>query len=112
MRAGLVAVLTAAIGAGAAAAPQEKPTPPGPPPVQKPGRSEPGFQWPSIAPGVDYTLPTEAEIKAPLDRIREFFVTSTPYRVIDSATKQPITDLRTPTRTAAVDTSTGPTPWA
>ena len=107
MRAGLVVVLTAALSAGGLLDAQEKPTPAAPPAPQKPGRSEPGFQWPSIAPGVDYTLPTEAEIKAPLDRIREFFVTSTPYRVIDSATKQPITDLRTPTRTAAVDTTTG-----
>lgn len=107
MRAGLVWMLSASIAAGAALAAQEKPTAPQPPLPQKPGRSEPGFQWPSIAPGVDYTLPSEAEVKAPLDRIRGFFERSTPYRVIDTATGRPITDLTKPTKTAGIDMRDG-----
>ena len=74
---------------------------------QRPGRSDPAFSQPSIAPGVDYTVPAEAEIKAALDRIRDHFVRSTPYRVIDTATGRPITDFATPVRTAGVDSRTG-----
>ena len=98
MRMGVVWVAAIALGAGLALSAQEKPSPPQPPTPQKPGRSEPTFQWPSIAPGVDYTLPTEAEIKAPLDRVRDFFVRSTPYRIIDTATGAAVTDLRTPSQ--------------
>ena len=58
---------------------------------QRPGRSDPAFSQPSVAPGVDYTVPSEAEIKAALDRIRDHFVRSTPYRIIDTSTGQPIT---------------------
>jgi rhamnogalacturonyl hydrolase YesR len=76
-------------------------------PAQRPGRSDPAFSQPSVAPGVDYTVPSEAEIKAVLDRIRDHFVRSTPYRIIDTATGQPITDLSTPTRTAGIDARTG-----
>jgi rhamnogalacturonyl hydrolase YesR len=76
-------------------------------PPQTPGRSEPGFQQPSLAPGVDYTLPSEAEIKAPLDRVRDFFVRSTPYRVIDTQTGQPITDFSKPSKTAGIDLRPG-----
>src|SRR5829696_105817 len=85
---------------------QEKPTPAQPMP-QKPGRSEPTFQWPSIAPGVDYTLPTEAEIKAPLDRIRDFFVRSTPYRVIDTENGSVVTDFSKPSKTVGIDLREG-----
>jgi hypothetical protein len=95
------------LGAGLALSAQEKPSPPQPPTPEKPGRSEPTFQWPSIAPGVDYTLPTEAEIKASLDRVRDFFVRSTPYRIIDTATGAVVTDLRTPSKTVGIDTTTG-----
>ena len=102
MRKLVICVLVAAVTVSA----QEKPTS-APPMPQKPGRSEPTFQWPSIAPGVDYTLPTEAEIKAPLDRVLGFFAASTPYRVIDTKTGQPITDLKSPTQTAGIDTRTG-----
>ena len=35
------------------------------------GRSDPSFTQPSIAPGVDYTVPTEAEITRALGRIRD-----------------------------------------
>jgi unsaturated rhamnogalacturonyl hydrolase len=66
------------------------------------GRSEPHFSQPSRAPGVDYVVPTEQEIKATLDRVLDHFVRSTPYRVIDTATVEPVTDLTKPTATAAV----------
>jgi len=73
----------------------------------RPGRSDPAFSAPSVVPGVDYTVPTEAEIKAVLDRIRDHFVRSTPYHVIDTQTGQPITDLSHPTKTAGIDTRSG-----
>lgn len=72
-----------------------------------PGRSDPSFREPSIAPGVDYTVPTEAEIKATLDRVRDYFVKNTAYRVIDSQTGQAITDFSRPIRTAVVDNRGG-----
>jgi len=75
--------------------------------VQRQGRSDAAFTQPSIAPGVDYTVPSEAEIKAALDRVREHFVRSTPYRIIDTATGQPITDLSNPTKSAGIDTRNG-----
>ncbi|MCX6549407.1 MAG: glycoside hydrolase family 88 protein [Acidobacteria bacterium] len=74
---------------------------------QRPGRSDPAFSQPSIAPGTDYTVPSEAEIKAVLDRIRDHLVRSTPYRVIDTATGQPITDFAKPTKTAGIDNRAG-----
>jgi unsaturated rhamnogalacturonyl hydrolase len=77
------------------------------PAEQRPGRSDPSFSQPSIGAGVDYTLPTEAEIKAPLDRIRDYFAKSTPYRVIDTATGQPVTNLTAPTRTTGIDLRPG-----
>jgi rhamnogalacturonyl hydrolase YesR len=72
-----------------------------------PGRSEPSFQQPSLAPGVDYVVPTEAEIKATLDRIRDYFVRSTPYRIIDTQTGQTIGDFSQPIKTAGVDNRSG-----
>jgi rhamnogalacturonyl hydrolase YesR len=71
------------------------------------GKSDPSFSQPSRALGVDYTLPTEQEVKATLDRIRDHFVRSTPYTIIDTATGQPITDLSKPTRTAGIDMRQG-----
>jgi len=71
--------------------------------AQPPGRSEPSFAQPSRAPGVDYVLPAESEVKATLDRIRDYFVRSTPYRIIDTATGAPIADLTQPTKTAGID---------
>jgi rhamnogalacturonyl hydrolase YesR len=71
------------------------------------GKSDPAFSQPSRPSGVDYTLPTEAEIKAVLDRVRGHFERSTPYRVIDTATGTPATDLSTPIKTAGIDTRTG-----
>src|ERR1035437_666992 len=70
-----------------------------------PGKSDPSFQQPSLAPGVDYTVPTEADIKATLDRIRDYFVTNTHYRIVDPRTGQPITDFTNPIRTAGLDRS-------
>jgi hypothetical protein len=71
--------------------------------AQPPGRSDPSFSQPSLAPGVDYVVPAEADIKATLDRIRDYFVRSTQYRIIDTRTGQPITDFSRPIRTAALD---------
>ena len=67
------------------------------------GRSEPSFSQPSLAPGVDYVVPTEAEIKATLDRVWDYFARSTAYRIIDTQTRQPITDLSHPIRSAGLD---------
>ena len=74
---------------------------------QTPGKSDPSFPQPSRAPGVDYVLPTESEIKATLDRIRDHFVRSTPYRIIDTQTGAAITDLSKPTKTAGLDLRAG-----
>ena len=67
------------------------------------GRSDPSFSQPSRAPGVDYVLPTEAGVKAALERIRSHFVSSTPYHIIDTATGQPVANLSKPTKTAGID---------
>ena len=50
------------------------------------GKSDPSFTQPSIGAGVDYTLPSEAEVVKPLERVRDYFVRSTPYRIVDTAT--------------------------
>lgn len=71
------------------------------------GKSDPAFSQPSLPSGVDYTLPTEAEIKAVLDRVRGHFERSTPYRIIDTATGATLTDLSKPTRTAGIDNRNG-----
>jgi unsaturated rhamnogalacturonyl hydrolase len=76
-------------------------------PAQAPGRSDPSFAQPSLAPGVDYTVPTEQEIKATLDHIRDHFIRSTPYAIIDTATGKPITDFTTPIKTAGIDLRPG-----
>ena len=79
----------------------------GPAVAQTPGRSDPSFSQPSRAPGVDYVLPTEGEVKATLDRIRDYFVRSTPYRIIDTATGAPVADLTKPSKTAGIDLRPG-----
>ena len=71
------------------------------------GRSDPSFSQPSRAPGVDYVLPTEGEIKATLDRIRDYLVRSTPYRIVDTVTGAPVTNLTNPTKTAGIDLRSG-----
>lgn len=73
----------------------------------RPGRSDPSFSQPSIAPGVDYTVPTEAEIKADLDRILAYYVRSTPSQVVDTGTGKPITDLTRPIKSAGVNSGPG-----
>jgi unsaturated rhamnogalacturonyl hydrolase len=75
--------------------------------VQRRGRSDAAFTQPSLAPGVDYTVPTEAEVKQVLDRVREYFERATPYRVIDTATGQPLADPAVLSKTAGIDTRTG-----
>ena len=68
---------------------------------------DPAFSQPSMAVGVDYTVPARADIKATLDRIRDHFVRSTPYRVIDVTTGEPIADLSKPVRNAGIDSRYG-----
>jgi rhamnogalacturonyl hydrolase YesR len=75
--------------------------------IQRRGRSDPAFSQPSLAPGVDYTVPTEDEIKRVLDRIRGYFEVSTPYQIVDTATGQVVSDLRTPLKSAGIDRRTG-----
>jgi rhamnogalacturonyl hydrolase YesR len=95
----LAALLVFIAGVGVAQQAPLKPT--------APGRSDPSFSQPSIAPGVDYTVPTEAEIVAALQRIHSHFVHSTPFRIIDTNTGQPITDFSQPLKSAAVDMGGG-----
>ena len=71
--------------------------------AQPPGKSEPSFRQPSLPPGVDYLVPTEAAIKATLDRVRDHFIRATPYRIVNTATGLPVTDLSTPVKTAGID---------
>jgi rhamnogalacturonyl hydrolase YesR len=103
VRAIAAAVLLVLCGGDAGAQSANIPTPGG----QRPGRSDPAFSSPSLAVGVDYTVPTESEIKIVLDRIREHFVRSTPYQIIDTATGQPVTDLSKPTKTTGIDNRKG-----
>lgn len=102
----LAAVLVSAFAlALASAAPAAGPAPADV--VATSGRSEPSFTQPSLAPGVDYTLPSEADVKAVLDRIREHFERSTTYGVIDTETGAPITDIGKPKKSAGIDTRKG-----
>lgn len=71
------------------------------------GKSDPTFTQPSLAPGVDYTLPTEAGIKTKLDAVLERFVRSTHYEVVDTGTGKPIGDLTTPVMNAGIDNAQG-----
>jgi hypothetical protein len=47
------------------------------------GKSVPPFKQPSLAPGVDYVVRTEAGIEAAIDRVRDYFIRTTPYHIID-----------------------------
>src|SRR5262245_28513724 len=73
IRLALVSTVLAVVSAALAAQAPPSPESGGP----GPGRSDPTFAQPSIAPGVNYTVPTEAEITDALGRIREYFVRST-----------------------------------
>ncbi|MBE3072390.1 MAG: glycoside hydrolase family 88 protein [Acidobacteria bacterium] len=68
---------------------------------------DPAFSQPSMAAGVDYTVPTRATIRATLDRIRDHFVRATPYRIIDVTTGAPIVDLSKPIKNAGIDARYG-----
>jgi unsaturated rhamnogalacturonyl hydrolase len=74
---------------------------------QRPGQADPTFRSPSLAVGVDYTVPSPDEIKIVLDRMYEYFVRSTPYRVINRETGDTITDFATPIKEATIDARTG-----
>ncbi len=101
-RSALAAATLAAALASAARA-----EPPAADPVATTGRSDPSFTQPSLAPGVDYTLPSEAEIGATLERIRGHFERATPYRVIDTKTGETVTDLAKPRKEAGIDNRNG-----
>ncbi len=108
--AGLAPALLIVLAAGPApcqsAASLQYPSAPGRPAAER-GASDPVFHQPSRPPNVDYTLPAEGDIVATLARIRDHFVRSTPYRVIDTATGAPIADLAEPTASAGIDTRPG-----
>ena len=72
-----IAVAVCVVASPAAAQPSNAPFP---------GRSDPAFQQPSIAPGVDYTVPSRDEIKVVLDRVLENFVRTSSFEVVDTAT--------------------------
>ncbi len=57
---------------------------------------------PSVPPGVEYTVPTEVEVKATLDRVRDHFLRSTTYQITDTQTGKPIADFSQPVKSAAV----------
>lgn len=76
-------------------------------PAQAPGRSDPSFTEPSLAPGVDYAVPTEAEIEHTLDAVLGHFLRSSSFRIIDSATGKAVPDFSKPVKTAGVDLSNG-----
>ena len=101
MNVALMLYLALAMTAGALAQPVAAPT------AHAPGRSDPSFTEPSVAPGVNYTVPTEAEIKGTLDRVLAHFVRSTRYRVLDSQTGKPIEDFSRPVKTAEIDLGSG-----
>ena len=52
---------------------------------------------------IPYHLPTAAEITAQLQRIHAYLDASTPTRIVDSKTSQPVTDFTNPTPTATLD---------
>jgi unsaturated rhamnogalacturonyl hydrolase len=74
---------------------------------QRTGHSDPSFSQPSIAPGVNYTVPTEAEIRADLDRVLAYYVRSTSYEIVDTTTGRPITDFTQPTKSAGIKPQAG-----
>jgi unsaturated rhamnogalacturonyl hydrolase len=72
------------------------------------GRSDSAFAAPSLAPGLDYTVPVESEVAAALGRIRAHFERSTPYRIVDTATGAPVADLHgAPSKTVGIDLKPG-----
>jgi rhamnogalacturonyl hydrolase YesR len=106
-RPAFVAALLPAVLAGVLAPVAVAAGPPAADPVATTGRSDPSFTQPSLAPGVDYTLPSEAEITATLDRIREHFERETPYAVIDTKTGETVADLSKPRKEVGIDNRNG-----
>jgi unsaturated rhamnogalacturonyl hydrolase len=56
---------------------------------------------------VPYGIPQVKDIKEVLDRVKNYFVESTPYRIIDSKTGETIKDFTEPNKNAVVDYSKG-----
>ncbi len=56
---------------------------------------------------VPYKMPVAAEITEQLNRVRAYMDASTPTRVIDKKTRQPITDFKNPVKDAAFEESAG-----
>lgn len=71
------------------------------------GRSDPAFSAPSLAPNVDYTVPSESDIRSALDRVRGYFERSTPYRIVDTATGAAATATGAPSKTIGIDLKGG-----
>jgi rhamnogalacturonyl hydrolase YesR len=67
------------------------------------GKSDPSFKQPSLAPGVDYVVPTGESVKATIDRVRDYFIRATQYRIVDTGTGKEITDLAAPIKAAGID---------
>ncbi|HOI28518.1 MAG TPA: glycoside hydrolase family 88 protein [Melioribacteraceae bacterium] len=62
---------------------------------------------------IPYLIPKPAEIKEVIDRVKNYFVESTPYRIIDSKTGETITDFSEPNQNAQIDLSKGElTQWS
>lgn len=57
---------------------------------------EPGYPVP-------YQLPTAPEVKATIDRVRDYLSTAMPARIVDARTGAEITDLSKPVQTAGLD---------
>jgi unsaturated rhamnogalacturonyl hydrolase len=71
------------------------------------GRSDPSFRAPSLAPGVDYTVPTAMGIAATLGQVREYLERSTAYRLVDTSPGQPVRNLETASRSVGLDATWG-----
>ncbi len=56
---------------------------------------------------VPYNIPQVKDIKEVLDRVKNYFVESTPYRIIDSKTGKTITDFSESNKNAVIDNSKG-----
>lgn len=62
---------------------------------------------------IPYVIPKPADIKAVIDRVKNYFVESTPYRIVDSKTGNEITDFSEPNKNAVLDLSKGEfTQWS
>ena len=64
--------------------------------------SNPDIEYP-----VSYKIPSVEEIKSILDREKNYFVISTPYKIINKDTFEEITDFSYPNENAEIDVRTG-----